>query len=391
MNRLGIHRDNASSVADRITICLISPRDAYSETFIRAHIERLPAKVRVLSGGWFPLYRDDGRPLLPTALPRRLMPDRWRQALIRPAGYLRRMALRRFLRTNQVKAVLAEFGLAGLAVMESCQRAGVPLIVHFHGFDAYDRTLLEHEGRRYPELFAQAAAIIAVSRDMERQLLRLGAPADKLYYNPYGVDLVLFSGGRPEEAPPVFVAVGRFVDKKAPHLTLLAFANVVQRVPTARLRMIGDGVLWEACRQLARALGVENSVDFLGPRPQTEVAAMLRQARGFVQHSMRTSYGDSEGTPVAVLEAGAAGLPVVATRHGGIPDVVVDGHTGFLVDEGDVEGMAERMVRLAKDPALAAQLGQAARARISAEFSMDKSIANLWAIIQRSIEQHARR
>ena len=107
----------------------------------------------------------------------------------------------------------------------------------------------------------------------------------------------------------------------------------------------------------------------------------MRQARAFVQHSVVAIDGDSEGTPVAILEAGAAGLPVVATRHGGIPDVVVPGETGLLIREGDVCAMAECMARLAADPELAARLGSAARSRIRAEFSMDKSLSSLFQIL----------
>jgi colanic acid/amylovoran biosynthesis glycosyltransferase len=111
----------------------------------------------------------------------------------------------------------------------------------------------------------------------------------------------------------------------------------------------------------------------------------MQSSRAFVQHSVTTQDGDSEGTPVAVLEAGASGLPVVATRHAGIKDAVVDRKTGLLIDEGDIEGMAGQMIRLAQDPHLAADLGQAGRRWISAEYSMQKSIQGLWAIIEDSI------
>jgi glycosyltransferase involved in cell wall biosynthesis len=90
---------------------------------------------------------------------------------------------------------------------------------------------------------------------------------------------------------------------------------------------------------------------------------------------------------VAVLEASASGLPVVATRHAGIPDVVIHEKTGLLVEEGDVDGMAESMIRLAKDPDLAYRLGRAGRARIEAEFTLDKSMTNLWRIIERAISR----
>jgi glycosyltransferase involved in cell wall biosynthesis len=108
----------------------------------------------------------------------------------------------------------------------------------------------------------------------------------------------------------------------------------------------------------------------------------MRAGRCFVQHSIEAASGDSEGTPVAVLEAGATGLPVVSTRHGGIPEVVIDGRTGLLVDEGDWQGMARAMATLAANPRLAAQLGAEARQHVEEHFSIDRSIARLWRIVE---------
>jgi colanic acid/amylovoran biosynthesis glycosyltransferase len=367
-------------------VCIVSTNhNAYSETFIRAHIERLPAETKVLYGGSFPTYFEDGTQLL-----------KFHQRAIRRVSYrllglspqhLQNRVLKRFLQTNRVDVVLAEYGPTGASVMDACSAAGVPLIVHFHGFDAYHRGTLEKYGLSYHRMFAAAAAIIAVSRDMERQLLTLGASREKLFYSPYGVDTELFSGAEPARVPPIFVAVGRFVDKKAPHLTLRAFKKVTERCPHARLKMVGDGRLWELCKQSARDMGISHLVEFFGPRSHLDVAGTMRQARAFVQHSIRATNGDSEGTPIAVLEAGAAGLPVVATRHAGIKDVVIDGKTGLLVDEGDVEGMARNMIRLAEDPELAERLGKAARESIVAEWSMEKSINRLWTIMEKAIKE----
>ena len=227
--------------------------------------------------------------------------------------------------------------------MDACDKMNVPLIAHFHGFDAYRQRTLETYGRRYPELFEIAEAIVAVSRDMQAQLIKLGAPADKVHYNSCGVEPSVFKGADPLHSPPTFVAVGRFVNKKAPHLTLLAFKAALENCPEARLVMIGDGPLWEACRQMTVSLGLSDSVDLQGVRSQAEVATAMQQARAFVQHSITTHDGDSEGTPVAVLEAGASGLPVVSTRHAGIKDAVIHEKTGFLVAEGDIARMAEHM------------------------------------------------
>lgn len=373
-------------------VCIISPnKNAYSETFVRAHIEKLPATVKLLYGGWFPTHTEDDRPLLPSDLIHQAIRYAWYKVAGSSPQHFRDKALTRFLQTNRVNVVLAEYGPTGVSVMEPCLAAGVPFVVHFHGFDAYDQETLRQNDSAYKRMFAAASALIAVSCDMERQLLALGVPRRKLFYNPCGVDTALFSGAAPETAPPVLVAVGRFVDKKAPHLTLLAFGKVTEVCPDARLKMIGDGELLESCKQLARALGICHAVEFLGPRPHPEVAATMRHARAFVQHSVRATYGDSEGTPVAILEAGAAGLPVVATRHAGIQDVIVDGKTGLLVDEGDVDRMACCMIQLVEDPELAGRLGKAARERIVAQFSLEKSISGLWSIVEAAIQRNGRR
>jgi len=146
--------------------------------------------------------------------------------------------------------------------------------------------------------------------------------------------------------------------------------------------MLGDGPLLPGCRELVKSLAIEEGVTFLGAQPPSVVREEMRRARCFVQHSVVASSGDSEGTPVAILEAGATGLPVVSTRHAGIPDVVVEGETGLLVAEHDVEGMAQCMLAVAQDPELAGRLGRAGRARIETCFSIERSIGGLWRIIQ---------
>src|SRR5262249_50305874 len=153
----------------------------------------------------------------------------------------------------------------------------------------------------YRTLFQQARAIVAVSTPMREKLIALGARPEIVHCNPCGVDCRLFRSGAPAAAPPTFLAVGRFVDKKAPQLTLLAFAHVHRQRDDARLRMIGNGPLLDACRDLARGLGVESAVTFLGAQPHGVIQEEMRRARAFVQHSVEAPSGDSEGTPTAIL------------------------------------------------------------------------------------------
>lgn len=369
-------------------VCIVTPnRNAYSETFIRAHIERLPTDVMVIYGNW-EWQTEDGENIPPIDLLSRGIRYLLRTFVGIPQTYFSSRSLAHFIKSKNIKAVLAEYGTTGVNVMRGCKLARVPLVVHFHGFDAHDQRVLERYEQEYRKMFQIASAIIVVSREMGKQLLNLGAPENKVFYNPCGVDVEIFKGADPASSPPVFISVARFADKKAPYLTLLSFEKVLREFPSARLIMVGDGPLMEASINISRVLKIDHAVEFCGVRSHTEVAEMLRKSRAFVLHSITTSSGDREGTPVAVLEACASGLPVVSTRHAGIKDVIEDGENGFLVEERDIQGMAQKMLLLAKNPHLAAELGRKARERVKKDFSMEKSINRLWEIIEDSIRSY---
>jgi glycosyltransferase involved in cell wall biosynthesis len=375
--------EGAAESATRV--CIAAPyKPALTETFIRGHVERMPARVALVYG--YPLTQDE-RPVLSTA--QRVYHKALRT--LSRTGVEREMteAYMTVLRRERTDVVLAEYGDTGTQVTEACRRLRVPLVVHFHGYDASVREVLEEHRESYPRMFREAAAVIAVSQAMRRKLASLGATPEKLHYNPYGINLESFGGADPSNAPPVFVAVGRFVEKKAPQLTIKAFAGVRRDVPEARLRMVGDGPLLEECRALVGELGLNDAVEFLGAQAHERVQAEMRGARCFVQHSVEAPNGDCEGTPVGVLEAGASGLAVVATRHAGIPDAVVEGETGFLIEERDVSGMAAHMTTLARDPALAGLLGAKARRHIAENFSMERSDRKLWSIIESCVARRA--
>lgn len=363
-------------------VCIVRPTvNVISETFIDAHVSLIPGVSGVVHFQEM-IPHLDGAPALSQRLP------------LRAARKIKRMILRedweneitRGLTTafSRCKAdvVLAEYGVIAARVSDACRNVRIPLVAHFHGFDASVTSVIEAHAERYRKMFSQAAAVIAVSRAMERRLLDLGCPEHKLVFNPCGVDTARFSGSAPGEAPPKFVSVGRFVEKKAPYLTLIAFRRVLDSCPEATLRMIGDGPLLAICRDLASALGIHHAVQFLGSQTHDVVQRELRGARGFLQHSITASCGDSEGTPVAILEAGATGLPVISTRHAGIPDVVMEGVTGLLVDERDVDGMAEHVLSIARDPFLAQKLGARASQRIRSHYTMAQSISRLQRVLE---------
>jgi glycosyltransferase involved in cell wall biosynthesis len=290
------------------------------------------------------------------------------------------------LRRAGVTTVLANYGPTGVALSPVCRALGVGLVVHFHGYDAHRADVVSRHAAAYRNLGIEAVAVIAVSRHMTEVLVEAGIPEDRLHLTRCGVDPVRFAARSEPPTPPLFLAVGRFVDKKAHYLTLVAFAEARKAVPEARLVLAGEGELLEATWNLAKALGIEESVDFVGVLSPDEVAGWMQKATALVQHSITPrsgpNAGDSEGTPVSVLEAMMSGLPVIGTRHAGIGEVIEDGRTGLLVEERDTASMAAAMVRLAEDVELTRSMGRSARGEALANYSADRYIETLRSVLR---------
>jgi colanic acid/amylovoran biosynthesis glycosyltransferase len=378
------------------TTCIIGvDDDKVLKDFIRAHVDYLRGE-KVLVDHWYPDFKHQGRTIryFHTRKPTR----RKLRKLLPHFVYSRFVttgeqsfdsvhdALAGFLREFKVDVVLAEFGPAGADIAPHLRPLGIPLIVHFHGHDAHRKAVVEQYRQKYEVMFDIASRIISVSRFMSETLISLGADPKKIVLNPYGPREEFFSVD-PDYRPTV-LSLGRFTDIKANYLTLASFAKAAQRIAEARLVMVGTGELLETCKTLARIWKIEDKVTFTGAVPHSEILPFFAEACCFAQHSVIPSYGDAEGTPVAVLEAGAAGLPVVATRHAGIPDVVNHGETGFLVEEGDVEGMGAFMGHLLNDADLARRMGKDARQRIRAHFSLDRHISVLQRVLDDARSSH---
>lgn len=355
----------------KIAICTVN-FSAYSETFIKAQIDLLPASL-VLHAGWLPTRYDNDLPIQNrfAFLIHTFFRIAFNLNVLTP-----QRAVGSILKKKGIAVVLAQYGPGGAAMLPVCKRLGLPLVVHFHGFDASENNTLDQYKLAYREMFDYAAHIIAVSKAMKQKLITLGCKEEKIVWIPCGPQDLFFEGNSNQQSN-TFFAVGRFVDKKAPYLTILAFNELVRRYPEARLRMAGDGELLNTCRNIVKALNLNDKVTFLGVLTPEQIQKEMNSALAFVQHSVVADSGDSEGTPVAVLEAQASGLPVIATRHAGIPDVVIDGQTGLLVDEADVYGMGAAMQQIFSDRALAKTMGDAGRTRVKNHFSMEQYIKTL--------------
>ena len=375
-------------------ILIVSPaKISLTETFIRAHIDQLYSNVFYLYG-WdldfktqsgislSELYRTGSSFLtkLKSLLPHYIY---FRLDQKSKKNYTKQALIKRYLKEHQIDVVLAEYGTAGSFITPICKSLNLPLLVHFHGFDASREDILNTFKKGYQLMFSYATKIIVVSNAMKQALVGQGCPKKKLLINTYGPHQD-YLNIKPNLESNYIISVGRHTYKKAPYLTILAFQKVLEQQPHLKLKMIGDGELFDVSKNLVKSLGLENSIILLGGLERKEIIKHLQSAFLFVQHSLVALNGDSEGTPVGIIEAMAAGLPVVSTRHAGIPDVVIENETGLLVDENNIEEMASYMLKLVENRDLAESMGQKGKIRIENYFTLDKHLQTINQLISES-------
>jgi colanic acid/amylovoran biosynthesis glycosyltransferase len=367
-------------------ICIIQAGTSnFSGSFIKAHAELMKGDKVIVHGPAHDLrYNNRSIGLFYSKRPwlqklKKLLPQwlyhkkvtLWQQSF---NGKLD--ALAGFFKAHQVDVILAEFGFQGAAIAPFAKSLGIPLVVHFHGHDAHRDTLLTEDIKAsYKEMFAYVHKIVSVSYFMTGKLLQLGAPKDKIVYNPYGPQSFFYDIN--STYGNIILNIGRFTDIKAPQLTLQAFKDALPKCLDAHLIMVGNGELLEACKSLAKAWKIEDQVTFTGGINHEQLMPYFNEACMFVQHSVQPSYGDAEGTPNTILEVSAVGLPVVSTKHAGIPQAVIDTETGLLVDEYDVNGMTEAIVKLYNDRTLCKKMGLEGRKHIKTNYNIDRHITVL--------------
>ncbi len=313
-------------------------------------------------------------------LHREISPLRDAVAIVRLARLIRRVRPH-ILHTHTAKA-----GAVGRLAALLAGDARPPIVVHtFHGhvlrgyFDP-----LRTAGFRLLErwLATKSTALVAVSPQVRDDLVSLGvAPRERFVVVRVGIELeqrvAAERDGRGESrrvlgiGPDRFAVgwIGRMTGVKRTDDVLRAFRRLRDRGVDACLCMIGDGPDRPAVERRAHELGLMRDTFFLGY--QEEVAPFYAAFDAMILPSI------NEGTPVSAIEALAAGRPVVATRVGGVPDVIREGEDGFLVEPGDVDALAERLARLAADPELRERLGTAGRARVIPRYSVERLVDDI--------------
>lgn len=310
-----------------------------------------------------------------------------------PAGRRAFLRLRLTGRSPRLRGVLAKlrpavihahFGGDGWLVSRSAQQLGIPLVVTLHGHDVTRQPNAPGvRGIRYRRnlrtMFDRATVILAVSEFIRDRAIAVGADPAKVVVHHTGVAI-------PPEPEPVpkkwdVMFVGRFVEKKGVDDLVEAVALLREQRPSVasaatrrglspKVLFIGAGPLEDGVRARAAALGLDAT--FLGAQEPAVVARCMTESRIFVSPSKTASDGDAEGLPTTILEAASLGLPVVSTRHSGIPEAVLHGETGLLSDERDPAALAANIEQLLGDEAMRTRLGAQARRHIVDNFDLRK-------------------
>ena len=244
----------------------------------------------------------------------------------------------------------------------------------FHGYDltGYLQTEGDHA---YDKLFQQGELFLPISDRWKQKLIDLGCPPEKIQVHHMGIDCEKFTfvpRQMPTNGVIQLVTVCRLVEKKGVEYGIRAVAQLRDRYPKVQYTIIGDGPLTAALKMLVAELKISDIVHLVGWKQRDEVIEILNQSQIFLAPSVTACNGDQEGIPVALMEAMAMGMPVISTFHSGIPELVEDGISGYLVPERDVDGLTDRISTLIEHPEQWIDMGKAGRQFVESYFDVEK-------------------
>jgi colanic acid/amylovoran biosynthesis glycosyltransferase len=289
-------------------------------------------------------------------------------------------------RLRGLDLIHAHFGPNGVYALPVAESLGIPLVTTFHGFDAtVTRSELLRNGGvfgiRYlmgqSRLKRDGKRFIAVSRFIAARLLAMGFPENRIRQHYIGVDPTRFSPAPPSERTLDVVSVARLVEAKGISVLIRAFGKVAGQVPESRLRLIGEGPDRASFETLVSELGLVDRVVFEGTMSHADVASVVRRSAVSALVSQTGRNGWQEAFGLASIEASAAALPVIVSRHGGLPETVEEGRSGLIVGEGKVDELADALLTLLRDSSLCARMGQAGRQRVLESFDLNTQTAKL--------------
>jgi colanic acid/amylovoran biosynthesis glycosyltransferase len=278
-----------------------------------------------------------------------------------------------FLRQRPYDIVHCQFGTLGgtAAALQEIGAVGGKLVVSFRGTDVTTGNRVS----TYDKSFQKGHLFLPVCERFREQLVRQGCDPKKIRVHHSGIKLSRFAfrERRPTADQPIkILTVARLVEKKGVAYAIQAMARLRADGRRVLYTVVGDGPLRAELDLMIDRLGLRGAVQLVGPKTHEEVVALLQAAHLVVTPSVTAESGDQEGIPNVLKEAMASGLPVVSSRHSGIPELVEEDVSGFLVPERDSDALADRLAYLIDHPERWPAMGRAGRERVEVEFDSEK-------------------
>jgi colanic acid/amylovoran biosynthesis glycosyltransferase len=294
---------------------------------------------------------------------------------------------RRVMHAERPAILHAQFGNEALFFLPLRRWAPIPLVVSFRGSDVSQWMPLFP--RRFAMLFRLTDLFLPRSNSMQVKLVDAGCEPSKVVVHHSSIDLARFPFRRrkaPRDRRFKILTVARLVEKKGLAYSLQVFARFLSRFPASQYTIVGEGELRRDLEDLAWRLGITTRVRFLGAGTREAVQLEMAQAHIFLLTSVTTIHGKQEGIPVAIMEAFSSGLPVVSTRHAGIPELVAHGRSGLLSPEKNVDSLTENLVFLAEHPELWADFASYGRGLVEREFNIKVQTGRLERLYDRLLD-----
>lgn len=296
----------------------------------------------------------------------------------------------RFVAATKIQVLHAHFGHTGLDALTLKRKTRLPLVTSFYGIDASPRMLSSRTRVRFQRLFRSSERVLSLGTDMSRRLIDAGCPESKIRVLHLGVDLktIPFRArqSRVGEIPRILFC-GRLVEKKGILDAIDALSRLARDGIPFQFNIVGDGPLRPRVLERIRQRNVQDRVSLAGSMPNARVIEEMTDSDLFLLPSRQARNGDQEGTPTVLLEAQASGLPVVSTSHADIPEAVCDKSSAFLVGEGDVGALADRLAFLLRSPGLWARMGRAGRAHVERHYNLQVQANRLTDVYSKLLEE----
>lgn len=301
---------------------------------------------------------------------------RWIARLVSARDVWQALLVRRWAKRRGVKQFHTHFGGYAATVAYLSRLMGGPTYsVTLHAFDIFRETVNRELLRR---IIAHSAFCVTVSHFNARYLREeIGADAAKIRVLYNGIPLERFPfGERPREQGTI-LSVGRLIEKKGFLHLIRACAALVARGRPVRCEIVGEGPQREELKAEIKRLGLKDTVQLVGAWPQERVAQALARASVFALPCVEAKDGNMDALPTVLLEAMAAGCPCVSTRLSGIPEIILDRHTGMLVPPEDPSALADALVELLDQSELQHRFARTGRARVEEVFDVRQNVGVL--------------